>query len=151
MVGLKKQGKLLFGQGDFDGAVKRYSKAIEKGPKWDILLLRAKAYFELKNYEWVQIDCDTCLNFNPRCLQALLLKAKVHCIEGKKDLAVNCYKKCLEIDSNCSEATEGYKNCAVQTNSDPKAGLEDPEVQKILKNPTFAKRSPSHPRTRFQH
>ena len=151
MVGLKKQGKDLFKNGDFSGAVKKYSKSIEKGPKWDILLLRAKAYFELKNYDWVQIDCDTCLNFNPRCLQALLLKAKVHCIEGKKDLAVNCYKKALEIDSNCSEATEGYKNCAVQTNSDPKAGLEDPEVQKILKNPTFAKRSPSHPRTRFQH
>ena len=59
---------------------------------------------------------------------------------GQPSNAKSAYEKVLEIDSNCSEATEGYKNCSVQSNSDPNAGaLEDPEVQKILKNPAMMK------------
>ena len=109
---LNKQGNELFKAGDFAGAIKKYSAALEKGPKWNIFRNRATAYFEVKNYAWVHIDSDNCLNFNPECVAVLLLKAKAYEIEERKDLAFVCYEKALQIDSNCSEASEGYKNCA---------------------------------------
>ena len=60
---------------------------------------------------------------------------------GQTSKAMSAYEKALEIDSNCSEAIEGYKNCAIQNNSDPeevrKKAMNDPEVQKILNDPAM--------------
>merc|ERR1719167_855132 len=55
--------------------------------------------------------------------------------------AIAAYEKALEIDPNCSEAIEGYKNCSISNNSDPEAvrkrAMNDPEVQKILNDPAM--------------
>ena len=117
---LNKLGNELFKEGDFEGAIENYSKAIEKeGPKWHICRNRAKAYYAVKNYAWVLVDCDTCLNFKPECLEALLLKANAHIALEQPSNAKSAYEKALKIDPNCSEAIEGYKNCNIQSNSDP--------------------------------
>ena len=187
MVKFNQKGNKLFNRGDFGGAVKKYSEAIEKeGSQWFHYRNRAKAYSALEDYDSVLLDCNECLALNPECLEALLLQAKAHQGMGQTPKAKSAYEKALKIDSNCSEAIEGLKNCVVQSNSGPKSGtkrknesdsddededsdeddedsdehdmdvreekrkekktkfreagtLEDPEVQKILKNPALKK------------
>merc|ERR1719300_1290032 len=57
------------------------------------------------------------------------------------DLAMAAYEKVLEMDPNCSEAVEGYKNCSIQSHNDPeetrKRAMKDPEVQQILQDPAM--------------
>merc|ERR1719300_1897948 len=57
------------------------------------------------------------------------------------DLAMAAYEKVLEMDPNCSEAVEGYKNCSIQSHNDPeetrKRAMKDPEVQAILADPAM--------------
>ena len=134
---LNKQGNELFRNGEYNEAIEMFSNAIKKeGPKWHICRNRAKAYFEVKNYAWVLVDCDTCLNFKPDCVEALLLKAKAHIALEQASNAKSAYEKALKIDPNCSEAIEGLKNC-----SDPeelrKRAMRDPKVQKVLKDPAM--------------
>ena len=60
---------------------------------------------------------------------------------GQTSKAQSAYEKALELDPQCSEALEGYRNCSIQTHSDPeearKRAMNDPEVQKILNDPAM--------------
>lgn len=51
------------------------------------------------------------------------------------------YQKALEIDCNNSEAIEGYRQCSMAYQSNPKEVLQnamaDPEIQQILKDPAM--------------
>ena len=47
----------------------------------------------------------------------------------------------MDIDSNCQEALDGYRECMMAANSNPeevrKRAMNDPEVQSILKDPAM--------------
>merc|ERR1712080_683519 len=81
-------------------------------------------------------DCDKCIELEPNFIKAYLRKAKAHQAMSQTPKAMAAYEKASEIDSNCSEAIEGYKACSISNNSDPeevrKRAMNDPEVQKIL-------------------
>lgn len=51
------------------------------------------------------------------------------------------FQRALEIDPNNSEALQGFRNCAIQSNSDPAQvrarAMGDPEVQSILRDPAM--------------
>ena len=38
---------------------------------------------------------------------------------GQTSKAQSTYEKALELDPQCSEALEGYRNCSIATHSDP--------------------------------
>ena len=86
-------------------------------------------------------DCDKCIELEPNFVKAYLRKAKACQAMGQTSKAMAAYEKALEIDPNCSEALEGYKNCSISSNSDPeevrKRAMNDPEVQKILNDPAM--------------
>ena len=86
-------------------------------------------------------DCDMCIELDPTFIKAYLRKAKAHQAMSQTQKAIAAYEKALEIDPNCSEAIEGYKNCSISNNSDPEAvrkrAMNDPEVQKILNDPAM--------------
>lgn len=69
-------------------------------------------------------------------LQAMVLRGM-----GQTSKAQSTYEKALELDPNCGEALEGYKTCAIQSNSNPeevrKRAMNDPEIQKILTDPAM--------------
>ena len=138
----KQKGNELFKGGDFGGAIKRYSEAIKRNPTdAKIYSNRAACFTKLMSFDLALKDCDKCIELDPGFVKAYLRKAKAHQAMGQTSKAMATYEKALEIDSNCSEAIEGYKNCAIQSNSDPeevrKRAMGDPEVQKILNDPAM--------------
>merc|ERR1711879_61276 len=154
----KKMGNELFKAGDFAGAVKKYSEAIRRNPTdAKIYSNRAACFTKLLSFDLALKDCDKCIELDPAFVKAYLRKAKAHQAMGQTSKAMSAYEKALEIDSNCSEAIEGYKNCAIQNNSDPeevrKRAMNDPEVQNLERSGhendpgANAKRSTGHPRT----
>ena len=138
----KQMGNELFKKGDFSGAVKRYTEAVRRNPSdAKIYSNRAACYTKLMSFDLALKDCDKCIELDPGFVKAYLRKAKACQAMGQTSRAMSAYEKALEIDSNCSEAIEGYKNCSIQTNSDPeevrKRAMGDPEVQKILNDPAM--------------
>jgi stress-induced-phosphoprotein 1 len=138
----KQKGNELFKNGDFSGAVKRYSDAIRRNPN-DAKLYsnRAACFTKLLSFDLALADCGKCIEMEPTFVKAYLRKAKVHFAMGQSPKAMATYEKALEIDPNCSEALDGYKNCSIASHSDPeetrKRAMNDPEVQKILNDPAM--------------
>ncbi len=54
---------------------------------------------------------------------------------------MSAYAKALELDPTCSEAIEGYRQCALEASMNPEEAraraMEDPEVQRILGDPAM--------------
>ena len=138
----KQKGNELFKNGDFSTAVRHYTEAIKRNPR-DAKLFsnRAACYTKLLAFDLALKDCDKCIELEPNFVKAYLRKAKVHAGIGQTSKAMNVYEKALEMDPNCTEAIEGYKNCAIQSHSDPeetrRRAMGDPEVQKILNDPAM--------------
>lgn len=55
--------------------------------------------------------------------------------------ASSAFQRALELDPNNSEALSGFRNCTIQSNSDPAQvrarAMADPEVQSILRDPAM--------------
>jgi len=138
----KQKGNELFKAGDFSNAIKRYTEAIKRNPSdAKIYSNRAACYTKLMTFDLALKDCDKCIELEPTFVKAYLRKAKAAQAMGQTSKAMSAYEKALEIDSNCSEALEGYKNCSMNSNADPeevrKRAMNDPEVQKILNDPAM--------------
>lgn len=138
----KAKGNELFKAGDFSNAVKRYTEAIRRNPSdAKIYSNRAACFTKLMSFDLALKDCEKCIELDPGFVKAYLRKAKACQAMGQTSKAMSAYEKALEIDANCSEALEGYKNCAISNNSDPeevrKRAMNDPEVQKILNDPAM--------------
>jgi len=138
----KQKGNELFKAGDFSNAIKRYSEAIRRNPKDPkIYSNRAACYTKLMSFDLALKDCDMCIELEPTFVKAYLRKAKACQAMGQTSKAMSAFEKALEIDPNCTEALEGYKNCSISSNADPeevrKRAMNDPEVQKILNDPAM--------------
>ena len=59
-------------------------------------------------------DCDKAIELEPTFVKAYLRKAKVLQGMSQPSKAIAAYEKVLEMDPNCTEAVEGYKNCSIQ-------------------------------------
>jgi len=138
----KQKGNQLFKAGDFGNAVKSYTEAIKRNPTDPkIYSNRAACFTKLMSFDLAIKDCDRCIELEPNFIKAYLRKAKAHQAMSQTSKAMAAYEKALEIDSNCSEAIEGYKSCSISNNADPeevrKQAMNDPEVQKILNDPAM--------------
>jgi len=138
----KQAGNDLFKKGDFGGAVKRYSEAIKRNPNdAKIYSNRAACYTKLMSFDLALADCEKAITLEPTFIKAYLRKAKVLQGMSQPSKAIAAYEKVLEMDPNCSEAIEGYKNCSIQSHNDPeetrKRAMKDPEVQAILADPAM--------------
>jgi stress-induced-phosphoprotein 1 len=86
-------------------------------------------------------DSDECIRLDPTFVKGYLRKAASLVATKELTRAADVYQKALEIDSNCQEAIDGYRNCIRQEGSNPDAvrrqAMQDPEVQKILTDPAM--------------
>jgi len=138
----KQKGNEFFKKGDFSNAVKHYGEAIKRNPKdAKIFSNRAACYTKLMSFDLALADCEQAIKLEPTFVKAYLRKAKVLQGMGQSSKAISAYEKVLEMDPNCSEAVEGYKNCSIQSHNDPeetrKRAMKDPEVQQILQDPAM--------------
>lgn len=138
----KAIGNELFKKGDFSSALKHYTEAIRRNPQdAKIYSNRAACYTKLMSFDLALKDCEKCIEIEPSFVKAYLRKAKVLQGMQQSSKAMAAFEKALELDPNCSEAIEGYRNCSIQSNSNPeevrKRALGDPEVQKILGDPAM--------------
>lgn len=138
----KAKGNEFFKTGDFKTAEKHYSEAIKRNPTdAKIFSNRAACYTKLMAFDLALADCDSSIKMDPSFVKAYLRKAKVLQGMGHNSKVRSVYEKALEIDPNCGEAIEGYKNCSIQSHADPeetrKRAMNDPEVQSILNDPSM--------------
>jgi len=140
--GEKQKGNEFFKKGDYGSAVKHYSEAIRRNPADPkIYSNRAACYTKLMSFDLSLKDCDKAIELDPKFIKAFLRKANAQKGMGQTSRAKTTYEKALELDPQCSEALEGYRNCSIETHSDPeearKRAMNDPEVQKILNDPSM--------------
>ena len=138
----KQKGNDFFKQGDFKSAQKHYTEAINRNPTdAKIYSNRAACYTKLMAFDLALADCESSIKMDPSFVKAYLRKAKVLQGMGQNSKVKAVYEKALEIDPNCGEAIEGYRNCSIQSHSDPeetrKRAMNDPEVQQILNDPAM--------------
>ncbi|XP_040572240.1 stress-induced-phosphoprotein 1 [Lepeophtheirus salmonis] len=138
----RSQGNLLFSSGDFTSALKHYSEAIRRSPHDSRLYSnRAACYTKLMSFDLAIKDCEKSIELDSSFVKAYLRMANALRGMGKITQAMAIYEKAIEIDSNCDEAIEGYKNCSIQNIPDPeeikRQAMNDPEIQQILKDPSI--------------
>jgi len=138
----KNKGNELFQKGDYPKALVHYTEAIKRNPD-DAKLYsnRAACYTKLLEFSMAVRDSDECIRLDPTFVKGYLRKAASLVATKELSRAADVYQKALEIDSNCQEAIDGYRNCMRQEGSNPDAvrrqAMQDPEVQKILTDPAM--------------
>lgn len=138
----KEEGNDFFRKGQFADALRCYSEAIKRNPSEPkVYSNRAACYTKLAAFDLGLKDCETCLELDPTFVKGWIRKGKI--LQGMQQYsrASTAYQKALELDSNASEALEGYRVCMMETNSNPeevrKRAMADPEVQAILRDPAM--------------
>jgi len=138
----KQKGNEFFKKGDFGSAVKHYTEAIKRNPSdAKIYSNRAACYTKLMSFDLALADCESSIKMDPTFVKAYLRKAKVLQGMGQQSKVRAVYEKALELDPNCGEAIEGYKNASIQNYSEPeetrRRAMNDPEIQQILNDPAM--------------
>jgi stress-induced-phosphoprotein 1 len=136
----KNKGNAFFQKADYPNALKHYTEAIKRNPS-DAKLYsnRAACYTKLIEFKLALKDSEEGIKLDPTFIKSYLRKG--HALMAMKDLgqAMAAFGKALEIDPNCQEAIDGYRQCTMKADSDPeevrKRAAADPEVQAILSDP----------------
>lgn len=136
----KNKGNEYFQKADYPNALKHYTEAIKRNPT-DAKLYsnRAACYTKLMEFRLALKDSEEGIKLDPNFLKCYLRKG--HALLAMKDLsqAMAAFGRALEIDQNCQEAIDGYRQCTVRASNDPeevrKRAAADPEVQEILGDP----------------
>ncbi|KAK4287764.1 hypothetical protein Pmani_015365 [Petrolisthes manimaculis] len=138
----KEKGNEFFRKGDYPSAIRHYSEAIRRNPDdAKIYSNRAACYTKLAEFSLGLKDCDECIRLEPNFVKGYVRKGKIH--QGLKQFskAQDAYQKAIDIDSNCQDALDGFRECMMAVNKDPeevrKRAMADPEVQQILKDPAM--------------
>lgn len=138
----KQQGNELYKKGDFPGAMKFYNQsAIENPADAKLFRNRAACLSKLMEFPSALKDCDEAIKIDPTFVKAYVQKGSILMVLKEKSKAQAAYAKALELDPTCSEAIDGYRQCAMENSMNPEEAraraMEDPEVQRILGDPAM--------------
>lgn len=138
----KNLGNEAFKKGDFPGAMKHYNEAIKRNPK-DAKLFRNRAlcYSKLMEFQFALKDCEESIKLDPEFVKAYVQKGNILMLMKDSGKAMSAFSKAIELEPTCQEAIDGYRQCAVESSSNPeevrKRAMQDPEVQEILRDPAM--------------
>ncbi|KAK3726129.1 Hsp90 cochaperone [Vermiconidia calcicola] len=147
---LKAEGNKLFSAKDFDGAVEKFTQAIELEPQNHVLFSnRSGAYASLKNYDKALEDANSTTDLKPDWAKGWGRKGTaLHGVGNLVD-ATDAFETALRLDPNNAQAKSGLDSVkrAVEAEAradgitgDPTGGIgsmfNDPQLyQKLSKNP----------------
>ncbi|MPC44429.1 Stress-induced-phosphoprotein 1 [Portunus trituberculatus] len=126
----KEAGNAAYKKKDFETALTHYSKAIELDPT-DMTFLNNKAavFFEQQKYQECISTCEKAVEVGRenRADFKLISKAFTRtgnaykALKGLKQYskAQDAYQKAIDIDPNCQDALDGFRECMMSMNSDP--------------------------------
>ncbi|AET38541.1 Sgt2p Ecym_3025 [Eremothecium cymbalariae DBVPG len=105
---LKLEGNKAFAAKDFEGAVKKYTEAIELMPNNAVFYgNRAAAYSSFKKFEEAVRDAESAVRINPSYSRGYSRLGLAKYALGKPEEAMEAYKKVLDIEGD--NATEAMK------------------------------------------
>jgi len=138
----KSLGNEAFKGGKFPEAMQHYNEAIKRSPKDPKLYRnRAACYTKLMEFNLALKDCDEAIKFDPNFVKAYLQKGTILIALKEHSKAMAAFSKAIEIEPDCQEAIDGYRQCAMESSSNPeeirKRAMQDPEVQEILRDPAM--------------
>lgn len=138
----KNLGNDAYKTGNFPLAMRHYNEAIKRNPKDPKLFRnRAQCYSKLMEFQLALKDCDEAIKIDPTFVKAYVQKGATLVVLKEPGKAMSAYAKAIELDSECQEAIDGYRQCAIESNSNPeeirKRAMQDPEVQEILRDPAM--------------
>ncbi|CAC5378434.1 STIP1 [Mytilus coruscus] len=138
----KTLGNDYFKKGDYPTAKKHYDEAIKRNPD-DAKLYsnRAACYTKLLEFNLALKDADKCIELDPKFIKGYLRKGSILYAMKEPSKAAQAYLKALDLDPNCEEANQGYRDSRMAEGNDPEAvrkrAMADPEVTQILKDPAM--------------
>jgi len=145
---LKAEGNKLFAAKDFDGAVEKFSQAIEIEPTNHVLYSnRSGAYASLKQFDKALEDAKKTTEIKPDWSKGFSRKgAALHGL-GKLFDSSEAYKEALDLDANNAQAKSGFDAVTRAIDNEAKADgvdfmggfanmFNDPQLhQKLAANP----------------
>lgn len=142
----KQRGNQLYNDGKFREAIAEYTEAIKRNPQnYKVYSNRAACFQKLMEWQRGLEDCDKCLSIDPNFIKAYIRKGKIQHFLKQYHKALETYDKALEIEPSNMEVMEAKRATMMAIHSgeaDPeraKEAMKDPEIQRILRDPTIAK------------
>ncbi|NXR90139.1 RPAP3 protein, partial [Hypocryptadius cinnamomeus] len=139
----KEKGNNYFKQGNFDEAIKCYTRGMHSDPYNPVLPTnRASAFYRMKKFSVAESDCNLALALDKNYIKAYARRGAARFALKNLQGAKEDYEKVLELDANNLEAKNELKKIdqalSLKENSEQKefedavrTGLTDEEKQRI--------------------
>jgi stress-induced-phosphoprotein 1 len=145
----REAGNELFKQGDWSGAVKRYTEAIKRNPNDPRAYSnRAACYTKLMAFNEALKDCEECIKLDDTFIKGYIRKAAILFLKKDYSACLECCELAKSKDvegKHHAELDQQMYKCYSALNQAQNEGDEetlrraasDPEVQKILMDPVM--------------
>ncbi|NXM03106.1 RPAP3 protein, partial [Tyrannus savana] len=138
----KEKGNNYFKQGNFDEAIKCYTRGMHSDPYNPVLPTnRASAFYRMKKFSVAESDCNLALALDKNYVKAYMRRGAARFALKNLQGAKEDYEKVLELDANNFEAKNELKKIDQALSSkasseqkefeDVRTGLTDGEKQRI--------------------
>lgn len=132
------KGKSNLKLGSYQEAIKDLSAANKLSKSFDPFYYRARGYLELDELEKSEKDLEEALLINNKSIDALFDLAYVKTNLGQSDLAINAYKKVIQLDTNNSKAFVNLGNLIGRSGESEEAIFYFSQAIKINPNDAIA-------------
>lgn len=96
-----RSARLLIGQGKYEQAIRECKKALKKDEKYTLAMVAmARAYYELKKYEFAESICDIALSIKDNLGECHNIKGFVAMQFEDDPLAMSHFRKGTQVDPN---------------------------------------------------
>jgi len=146
----KKKGNEYFQEGKWPEAIHEYTEALRRDPKnYKVLSNRALCYTKVMDWQKGLDDCEAILKIDPKFVKAYIRKGKIQQFLKQYHKALDTFKQGLDLDPTNSELLQAKQETMMAISRDmssdqadperAKEALKDPEIQRILRDPTINK------------
>jgi stress-induced-phosphoprotein 1 len=145
----KEKGNALFKENSFPAAIKEYNEGLRRNPEnIAILSNRCQAYIKLMEFNTALKDADRAIELDPKFVKAFARKGSCHHMMKEYHKAMKAFEDGLKIDPTNKDCLEGKQKTltTIQMTAGASHGndqerlahaMADPEIQKIMKDPTI--------------